>query len=84
MESLYSIYFLLDNLGLNSPTTFLQISKAYLDKSIETEEIKYAAPEKGNHNGHSMIMMWFMIRAVHDKWKAYKTLVRIVWSSGWV
>jgi len=24
----------------------LQISKAYLDKSIETEEIKYATPEK--------------------------------------
>lgn len=30
----------------NLPTTFLQISKAYLDKSIETDEIKYAAPEE--------------------------------------
>ena len=33
-------------LRVNLPAMVLQISKAYLDKSIETEEIKYATPEK--------------------------------------
>ena len=39
-------------LRVNLPAMVLQISKAYLDKSIETEEIKYATPEKKKSQSH--------------------------------